>query len=275
MKKKKLTVGRFVCYIILFMAIVITIFPIYLMIATSTKSTFQFATDFWGVAFPPKWENYSIAWDAIGKYVFNTIKVSTLTVICVTTVSVLAGYAFAKMKFKGKDFFFTFIMVFKMLPATLIMIPNFLNAYRLGLYNTHLGAVLPLVGGLSFMPMMLAKSFFQGLPDDIFEAIRIDGASEFQVITHLLLPLSKPIILTSALFTFFHSVSQYTWPLVILRDDSLKTVSIGLSSFAGAYGTDYGVQMAAYTLVSVFLMILVALTMKTYIKGITAGAVKG
>lgn len=275
MKSKKKSVGRIICYIGLALAIIITIFPIYLMIATSTKSTFQFATNFWGIAIPPKWDNYATAWEAIGKYVFNTVKVSAMTVFFVTTVSVLSGYAFAKMKFKGKDFLFMFIMMFKMLPATLVMIPNFLNAYKLGLYNTHMGAVLPLVAGLSFMPMMLSKSFFQGLPDDIFEAIRIDGAGELKVITHLLLPLSKPIVLTCALFTFFHSVSQYTWPLVILRDDKLKTVAIGLTSFAGAYGTDYGVQMAAYTIVALSLMVLVALTMKTYINGITAGAVKG
>ncbi|MBO5007315.1 MAG: carbohydrate ABC transporter permease [Clostridia bacterium] len=275
MNNKKLTTGKIICGILLAAAIVITVFPLYLMIATSTKSTFQFAVNFWGIAVPPRWDNYSVAWDAIGKYVFNTIKVSAMTVFFVTTVSVLSGYAFAKMKFKGKNLLFAIIMMFKMLPATLVMIPNFLNAYKLGLYNTHLGAVLPLVAGLSFMPMMLSKSFFQGLPDDIFEAIRIDGAGEFKVITHLLIPLSKPIVLTCALFTFFHSVSQYTWPLVILRDDSLKTVAIGLTSFAGAYGTDYGVQMAAYTIVTLSLMVLVSLTMKTYVNGITAGAVKG
>ena len=272
---KKITVGKVIAYIVLILAVLITIFPIYLMVATSTKSTFQFATNFWGISIPVKFSNYKTAWSGINGYVLNTIKVSLMEVGIVTVISVLAGYAFAKMEFKGKRSLYTFIMMFRMIPGTLIMIPNFLNAYKLGLYNSHWGVVLPLVGGMAFMPMMLSSSFFEGLPDDIFESFRVDGANEFHIITKLLIPLSKPIVLTCALFTFFGSVGQYTWPLVILRDDRLKTVAIGLTSFSGAYGTNYGVQMAAYTIVTLSLMILVSLTMKTYINGITAGAVKG
>lgn len=273
MKKKK--TGNIIALVILLISVSITLFPIYLMVATSTKSVFQFATSFWNISIPPKWSNYQVAWDTIKHYVWNTLKVSFIQVVLVTIVAVLSGYAFAKMKFVGKNALYTFIMVFKMLPATLIIIPNFLIAYKLGLYNTHWGVILPTIPSLAFMPMILSMSFFKGLPDDIFEAFRVDGANELQIITKLLLPLSKPIVLTCALFTFFHAVGQYTWPLVILRDDKLKTVAIGLTSFAGAYGTDYGVQMAAYTIVTLSLMILVSLTMKTYVNGITAGAVKG
>ena len=274
MEKKK-TLSYYLIYIILFAGVIITLFPIYLMVATSTKTTFQFATNFWGVAIPPHLENYSTAWEEIGGYFFNTLKVAVMEIVGTTVASVLAGYAFAKMKFKGKNAIFMFIMMFRMIPSSLVMIPNFLTAYNLGLYNTHWGVVLPLLAGLSFMPFLMVKSHFEGLPDSLFEAFRIDGAGEFSIITKLIVPLSGPIIATTALFTFFSSFGQYTWPLVILRDDKLKTVAIGLTSFAGAYGTDYGVQMAAYSIVTVLLMVLVSATMKTYVSGITAGAVKG
>ena len=273
MKKKGISYWMICIFLIL--ALVITLLPIYLMLATSTKSTFQFATNFWGVAIPPKWDNYKIAWDAIGKYMANTIWVAILQVIGTLVISVLAGYAFAKMKFKGRTALFMLIMAFRMIPGTLTLIPNFLNTYKLGLYNTHMGVVLPVLAGLSFMPLLMTKSFFEGIPDDIFEAFRIDGANEFNIITKLVLPLSKPIVATSALFTFFGTFGQYVWPLLILADDKKKMIATGLMSFSGAYGTDYGVQMAAYSIVSVLLMVIVSLTMKTYVEGITAGAVKG
>lgn len=273
MKTSKKT--QIFCYTVLIIAVIITIFPLYLMVATSTKSTYQFATNFWGIAIPPKWDNYATAWNGISGYVMNTLKCSAMTVIISTIIAVLSGYAFAKMDFKGKNTIYMIIMAFRMLPATLVLIPNFLIAYRLGLYNTHLGVVLPGIASAAFMPMVLSMAFFKGLPDDIFEAFRIDGANEWIVILKLLLPLSKPIVLTCMLFTFFGTIGSYTWPLIILRDDSLKTVAIGLSAFSGQYGTDYGVQMAAYTIVAGSLMVIVSLTMKTYVNGITAGAVKG
>lgn len=273
MKKRK--IFYWVICISLFFALIITLIPVYLMFATSTKSTFQFASNFWGIAIPPKFENYSIAWNEIKGYMFNTIWVAILQIIGVLVISVLSGYAFAKMNFKGKNALFMLILAFRMIPGTLTMIPNFLNAYKLGLYNTYMGVVLPVLAGLSFMPMLMAKSFFENIPEDVFEAFRIDGANEFHIITKLVLPLSKPIVSTCALFTFFGAFAQYVWPLLILADDKKKMVTVGLMSFTGAYGTDYGVQMAAYSIVSLFLMVIVAMTMKTYVEGMTAGAVKG
>jgi len=274
-KNKKVTFGYCMNYVILFLGIAITLFPLYLMFATSTKSTYQFATNFWGIQVPVQWDNYITAWEEIGGYFFNTLKVAAMQIVGTIIISVLAAYAFAKLRFKGKNFILLFIMMFRMIPATLTLVPSFLNAYHLGLYNTHLGIVLPTLAGSAFMPFLLTKGFFQGLPDSIFESFRIDGAGEFAIMTKLVIPLSKPIILTNALFIFFNSFGSYTWPLLMISDDKLKTVAIGLASFSGAYGTNYGVQMAAYSIVTLILMVIVSLTMKTYVNGITAGAVKG
>ena len=274
-KKHKLTVSSCVIYIILFLGIAITLFPLYLMFATSTKSTYQFATNFWGFQFPVHWENYKVAWNGIYGYFFNTLLVAAMQIFGTVTIAVLAAYAFAKLQFKGKNHILLFIMMFRMIPATLTLVPSFLTAYRLGLYNSHLGVVLPTLAGSAFMPFLLTKGFFQGLPDSIFESFRIDGAGEWTIMTRLVLPLTRPIILTNALFIFFAAFASYTWPLLILNDNKLKTVAIGLASFSGAYATNYGVQMAAYSIITIILMVIVSLTMKTYVNGITAGAVKG
>jgi len=272
---RKLTPGRVIGGIVLVIMLAFSLLPMYLMFATSTKTTTQFATDIWGIAWPPHWDNYVIAWNGIKHYVWNTLKCSAMTVLFSTTVALLAGYSFAKMRFKGKETLYMIIMAFRMVPGTLLLIPNFLMAYRMGLYNTHLGVVLPGLASVSFMPMILIINHFKTIPDELFEAARIDGATEWGVIKNLLIPLGKPIILTCMLFTFFGTIGTYTWPLLILRDDGLKTIGIGLQAFAGEYGVNYGVQMAAYSIVSGALMILVGLTMKTYVNGITAGAVKG
>ena len=272
---KKITVGYVLCVIALFIMLAISLLPMYLMFATSTKSMTEFTRNFWGISWPPKWSNYVIAWNGIKHYIVNTLICSSMTVVFSTVIAVLSGYAFAKMKFKGRDTLYMVFMAFRMVPGTLVLIPNFLMAYRLGLYNTHLGVVLPGLAAVSFMPMILVMNHFKTIPDSIFEAARIDGANEWMLIRNILIPLGKPIIFTCMLFTFFGTIGAYTWPLLILRDDSLKTIAIGLTAFAGAYGVDYGVQMAAYSIVAGALMLLVGLTMKTYINGITSGAVKG
>ena len=272
---KKVTFGYVLCVTVLFLMLAISLLPMYLMFATSTKSATEFTQNFWGIAWPAKWSNYVIAWNGIKHYIVNTLICSSMTVAFSTVIAVLSGYAFAKMKFKGKNIFYMTFMAFRMLPGTLVLIPNFLIAYRLGLYNTFWGVVLPGLAGASFMPMILVMNHFKNIPDSIFEAASIDGINEWMLIRKILIPLGKPIILTCMLFTFFGTIGAYTWPLLILRDDSMKTIAIGLTAFAGEYGVDYGVQMAAYSIVAGALMLLVGLTMKTYISGITSGAIKG
>ena len=216
-----------------------------------------------------------LAWKAMYKYVINTLKITILYVIGNGIISVMAGYAFAKMKFKGKEFLYMLLLSFQMIPNALILIPQFLNAYQLGLYNSHAGVVIPLLGSGAIVSTMLARSFFEGIPDEIFESVRTDGGNEFVIVTRFLIPLSKPIIGTNALFAFFGMFNNYMWPFLMLKDDGLKVISIGLKSLSGQYGVDYGVQMAAYSIMCIPLMILIAATMKVYINGISAGAVKG
>lgn len=271
---KKRNCGSVVSIILLTLGAIITLFPFYIMIATSTKSTYEFAVNFWGVKIPPQWSNFATAWKSIYMYIFNTFKISFFVVAGVVLLSVFAGYAFAKLKFKGKETLYFAILAFKMVPAALLTIPQFLNVYKLGLYNTHAGVILPTIATSCIMPIMLSRGFFESIPDSIFESARIDGAKELSVIRHILIPISKPIISTNALFTFFGAFNAYTWPLVVLSDDKLKTITIGINRLAGQYGVDYGVQMATYSIVCIPLMILISLTMKAYVSGITGGAVK-
>lgn len=272
---KKNTVLKIITISILLLFAAITVLPFFLMIATSSKNQFEFATNFWGMKIPMEWNNYVVAWGAIERYIFNSFKLAFLYVLGNGILSIMAAYAFAKKQFKGKEFLYTLLLSFQMIPAALILIPQFMNVYELGLYNTHAGVVLPTVGAGSIVATILARSFFEGIPDSIFESAKIDGASESTIIIKILMPLAKPIIGTNALFAFFASFNNYMWPFLILSDEKLKTIPIGLSTLSGQYGVNYGVQMAAYSIICIPLMILIMCTMKTYIGGLTNGSVKG
>ena len=125
------------------------------------------------------------------------------------------------------------------------------------------------------MAVMLTKSFFDQLPDSLFEAAKIDGAGELKTLTNILIPLSKPIIGTVIVFNFFTYFNQFMWPYIVLSDKALKTIPIGLAALAGENGVDFGLQSAGYSIVAIPLIILFLATSKIYVNGITSGAVKG
>ena len=193
----------------------------------------------------------------------------------IVVISTLAGYAFAKLPMKGRQPLYMIVMSFRMVPVGLLIIPMFMNVLSLNLDNSHWGVILVNMATGSTMAVMLTKSFFEQLPDSIFESAKIDGAGELAVMTKILLPLSKPIIGTVAVFNFFTYFNQFMWPYIVLSDKSLKTIPIGLNALAGEFGINFGLQTAGYTLVAVPLVILFLATSKIYVGGITSGAVKG
>ena len=256
-----------------FLAVVMFV-PFYLMIAISFKSSTQYVKNFWSFNFPLKVENYTKAWDIINKYILNSFFISFVSVFGIIVISALAGYAFAKYEFKGKNALFFLILAFNMIPASLMLIPMYLNVLNLGLNNNLWGVILTDIATNSIVPIMLARAFFEEIPDSIFESARMDGAAELRLVTSIVLPLSKPIISTIAIFSFFGIFNEYMWPMLVLADDSLKTIPVGLAKLSGQFGVDFGLQMAAYSIIAVPLMLLISFFMRYFVQGISAGAVK-
>lgn len=275
MAKKRLRAGEICSISILTITFIILIFPFYIMIVTSLKSGTQFIQNFWGIEFPIQLENYSRAWKSISLYFGNSVKVTVLTVGGLLLVVIPAGYSFARFNFRGKNILFYLIMAFSMIPATLLLVPMFLNVLDLGLNDSHWGVVLPNIATFSVVAIMLTRSFFQQIPVSLFESAYIDGARESMILRKIVIPLSKPIIGTVAVINSFNTFNQYMWPFIILSDNKLKTVPIGLATLAGQHGVNFGYQMAGYTLAALPLLIIFASTSKLYVSGITAGAIKG
>lgn len=266
----------------------LTFYPFVFLVQTSLKDNAQFFHDFWGLKPPLRWENYSQAWEAIHPYIWNSVRVTVLTVIGTVGVASLSAYAFARHRFPGKELLFYCILALMMVPGVLTLISSFMwmkqfplaggnNLYGeggSGLLNTHWALVLPYIAGGQVFAIFILRSFLAALPEELFEAARLDGASEWRLYAAIAMPLSRPILGTIAVMTTLSTWNDYVWPLIVLSDDGMKTLSIGLAIFRGAYLTTYGPLFAGYVLASLPLLALFLFTMRAFIAGLTSGALK-
>lgn len=275
MKRKKINASQVIISAVLLLMVILTVFPIYLMLATSTKNATTLYSNFWGIDIPPHTENYIGAFAIVKDYIVNSITTTFFIVFYVVVFAALAGYAFAKLRFRFKTALFYFLLSMQMIPGSLLLVPKYLNVCVYGMADTHLGYALPYAATSLIFSLFLARSFFAGIPDSIFEAARIDGANEIRIIKEVVIPVSKPVLGSIGLMTFFSAFNEYMWAMLILSTDKLKTIPVGLQQLAGQFGTNYGFQMAAYSIVTVPLLIIISCTMRLYVSGVTVGAVKG
>jgi len=259
---------------VLLVLVVMTLYPIYLMLVTSGKSNAQFADDFQGIALPVHLENYTLAWGEISPYILNSTLVTVATVAGVVTFSTLAAYAFARMRFFGKELLYYLVIALLMVPGVLTLIPQFILIKTFSLLDSPWALILPYISGGVVFAIFVLRSFFSSLPDELFQAARIDGASELQVFWALGLPLIRPAVGTVAILQILGTWNDYIWPSVVLYSDPLFTIPIGLVAFQSKHTTEWGPLMAGYTLAAVPLVVLFAVTTRTFIAGLTQGGLK-
>jgi multiple sugar transport system permease protein/raffinose/stachyose/melibiose transport system permease protein len=272
----------------LLLLLALTFYPFVFLVQTSLKDNNQFYHDFWGFRPPFHWSNYGEAYGAIRHYVLNTVIVTVVTVAGTLTVASLAAYVFARHRFPGKEALFYACLSLMMVPGVLTLISAFMWMKQFplaggnnlwgengqGLLDSHLALVLPYIAGGQVFAIFILRSFMAALPEELFEAARIDGASDWRLYSRIALPLSRPILGTVAVMVSLSTWNDYVWPLIVLSDDRRKTLSIGLAFFRGAYATTYGPLMAGYVLASLPLLLLFLLTMRAFIAGLTSGALK-
>ena len=253
-----------------------TLYPVFFMLATSLKTNRQFYKSFWGFSWPLVFSNYSVAWDGVHQYVLNSILVTVLSVAGIVVVSVLSAYVFARFSFPLKNLLFYGILALLMVPALLTLVPLFLEVKTFGLLNTYWALILPYMAGGQVLGIFILRAFFESLPKELFEAARIDGAREITILFRVAIPLSYAPIGAVAILNALNVWNDFLWPMVVLPDQSKWTIPLGLMNLQGQYVLReiWGPLFAAYVIASLPIVILFALTMKTFIKGLTAGAVK-
>ncbi len=238
-------------HIVLYMIAIAMILPFLWMISTSFKApTEVFSSPIKWIPEDLNFKNYK---DAVSSFPFikffiNSVIVTAAIIAGQLFTSVLAAYAFAKMEFKGKKLLFLLLLSGLMLPAQTIMIPMILTLSKLKLLNSLAGLIIPF--SWSALIVFLLRQFFMKIPKEIEEAAIIDGCNTFQIITKIILPISKPILSTSFILIFIYGWNQYFWPLLIVNREELYTLQLGLAYFkeVNAIETNWGALMAGTTL---------------------------
>lgn len=267
--------SQFLILLSLIVLLALTLVPIILMLFFSLKDNGQIYGRFWGLPNPVRWENYSQGFQAMVGYITNTLTYSSVSVVGVVFLSSLSGYVFARMRFPFKDAIYLLILALLMIPGVLTLIPSFVWVRQLGLTNTPWALILPWTSGGQVFGILLCRSFFSTLPQELFDSAKIDGANALQLYYRIALPLSWPIIITLAIMHLVGTYNDYIWPLLNISSTEMQVVSVGLTQFTSQYGiTDWGPRMAAYAIATVPLLVLFAFGMRYYIRGITSGAVK-
>ncbi len=208
-----------------------------------------------------------------GRYYLNSAIVAVSTTSLQILIASLAAFAFARLRFRGRDTIFMFYLATLMIPFQVTMIPNFLIVTKLNWYNTFYALIIPSL--FSAFSTFLLRQYYRGLPLDLDEAARMDGASSLRIWWQIILPLSGPAIAALAIFVFQGSWNEFLWPLVVTTTDNMRTIPIGLSSFQGQYGTDWNLLMAGSVIAVLPVLIIYMLGQNWFVKGITLSGMGG
>jgi multiple sugar transport system permease protein len=208
----------------------------------------------------------------LGRNLLNSILLSVSVTLISLAVNSMAGYAFAKYRFKGRNQIFKLLIASMVIPAQVTMLPLFLMLNRLGLINTYFGVIIP--GMASIFGIFLIRQYALSISDSLIEAARIDGAGDFRIYWSVILPLCKPILITLAIFTFMGTWNDFLWPLIVMTDASMYTLPVALAGLVGEHVQDTELMMAGSVMTVMPVLVMFAAVQKYYIAGIMAGSVK-
>jgi multiple sugar transport system permease protein len=221
------------------------------------------------------WDNYRelFVHAGMGRYLLNSLLVAGTITVLSLACNLLAGYAFAKLRFAGRERLFQALLGALVIPAQVAMLPLFLLLKYIGMVNSYAGVVVPALA--TVFGIFLVRQYSLSIPDEMLEAARIDGASEGQIFRRVVLPTLQPIIVTLALFVFLGSWNDFLWPLIILTDQSNYTLPVALAALSREHVQDIEMMMAGSVVTVAPVLILFLALQRYYIRGMLAGSVKG
>lgn len=253
---------------------IVTFVPLILVVITSLKNNTQFYQSFWLPTLPFQFDNYEVAFSRIWRYIFNSIIYSGSTIVLVATLSAITGYVFARFKFPFKSILFLMFITLIMIPGVLTLAPRFIMVRDFGLVNTPFALIVIWVSGGLVLSTWLMRSYFESLPQELFDAAYVDGAAEWQVFFHISVPLARPMIATVAMTSLITTWNDLIWPLVTITDRSTMPLAQGLMQFSSSFETEWGPLFAGYVISSIPLLLVFVVAMRQFISGLTSGAIK-
>ncbi|MCI8888159.1 MAG: carbohydrate ABC transporter permease [Hungatella sp.] len=267
---------RVILYVVLIALAVLMLIPFAWMLSASLKldkDVFIFPIKW--IPENPRWQNYIDIWTKIpmAKFVMNTAKLTVIVTCLQLLTSSFAAYAFAKLDFKHKNLLFMAYISTIAMPWQVYMVPQFIMMRGMGMNDTHMAIIC--LQAFSAFGVFMMRQFYQGIPDELCEAARIDGMSEYKIYSKIMLPLSKPALSTLTIFTFVATWNDFLGPMIYLKTEAKKTLQIGLRMFISQYSSEYGLIMAASVLSLIPVLIVFLSLQKYFVEGIAATGVKG
>ena len=251
--------------------------PVLFLVNSSLRETNDFARTPMALARHPYWENYKSVWDggSFPTYFKNSLIITGGSLILILALGLGASFVLGRYQFKGHGLILGFVLSGMLVPAKLAIIPLFIQLKWMHLLDSHLGLILVYSSGALPAAIFILSGFFRSLPSDLDNAARVDGASEFQLLTKVLVPLVKPGLAIVAIYSAIPIWNDFFLPLVFLQSPEKKTIMQGLTAFFGEYSSQWGIIFAGLTIAALPLVTLYLILSEQFIKGLTAGAVKG
>jgi ABC-type glycerol-3-phosphate transport system permease component len=250
-------------------------FPLYVTFVISFKSNPQFVNEPFLPTLPLHWENWARGWELVGGYIANSIFVSVLAVVFTLVPALMSAFVFARYKFPCKELLWYLLLGLLFMPGIMNLVPLFVLLKDMNMLNSLLAlSTIYAVGGQVFSVFVL-RNFIEDIPPSLFEAAQVDGASPLQQIRSLVVPMSGSILATLAILRFLGSWNNFILPLVVLSDDYKQVIPVGLMRLDGEYVKMWGQLMASFSIAAIPLVIIFLFTMRLFVKGLTAGAIKG
>ncbi len=275
-KRSHWGIGEYICLAVLIILFLMIAYPLFWMVMSSFKSYDDIYQNVWSL--PEVWhfENYVNAWQkGISGYFKNSVIVTVSTVAGVLLIASLCAYGLSRYNFKGLNVILLFCMGGMMLSPQVCLIPLYGLLKTLHIHNTYFAMILPYIAFRLPISVLLIRSYFLSIPKELEESATLDGCTPFGTFIRIFVPISKPILLTCTVLTSYYSWNEFLFSIIFIDSDSLKTIPSGLMNFRDALQTDWGILLAGMVLAALPIIILFIFMQKYFIRGMTAGSVKG
>lgn len=267
---------RVIQYIVLAGITIATLLPLLWMLSASIKLEADvFSLNFKWFPDDPQWVNYEKIWQKIpfGLFTYNSMKLTVIITIIQLLTSSFAAYGFAKCKFKGRDALFLCYVATIAIPWQVYMLPQYIMMNKMGLVDSHLSIIL--LQSFTAFGVFLLRTFYLSIPNELLEAARIDGLSEYGIYARIILPLSKPSLATLTIFSFVSVWNDFMGPMIYFNSEKLKTIQLGIRMFISQYSAEYNLIMAASCVALIPVFILFVFFQRFFVQGIATSGLKG
>jgi raffinose/stachyose/melibiose transport system permease protein len=254
----------------------VIIYPIIWLGLSGLKSNADFFLNTWSLPEEWLWGNYQAAWDAgIGQFFLNSVFITVTSVVSVLLLGSMAAFGLSRFQFKGQNIFLLLILSGLMLAPQVSLIPLYKLLQAVGLYNTYWALILPYVAFQLPFAIFLMRSYFLSISKELEESAIIDGCNIWQVYWHIIVPMGKPIIASCALLTGMNVWNEFMFALVFVEDSALRTIPVGLMNLRSQLNTNFGIQLAGLAISALPMIIAYIVFQKQFVRGLSAGSVKG